>query len=474
MSKFEGHMDFTENSEDKANLLGKVERFELMILNEGNLFFDRADFQELVEYYLAIQENDRANTVLSYALEQHPESLELKLAQAHVLMANDAVEKSRHLLCELLTIQPENGDVLMALGTAYGRLKMKKEAINCFLKAINKVEFNEDVYFLLAMEHQSNMEYEKAINYHTKALDENPFFELSLYEILTCFDCIDNPGKATQFYNCFLDENPYNETAWFHLGTVHAKNENYQQAVIAYDYALAINPYFSSALFNKANSLASDEMYEEAILCYEETFEYEAPNHITYCYIGECYERLNNLDQALHYFEQSLQKKDLHADAWLGKAIILNLKNNHKQAYQYIKKALAIDDKEPDYWYTCAEIEEKLGLIEASLYSIEMSITLDHEDVNLMIYYVQLIYRNMDIISSFEVLNDAIGTFPKESKLLYFKTGLYLCSGHYNEAYNSLERALRINIGNAHFLFDNFPEAKKDQNLLKLISEMQN
>jgi tetratricopeptide (TPR) repeat protein len=190
--------------------------------------------------------------------------------------------------------------------------------------------------------------------------------------------------------------------------------------------------------------------------------------------MGECYERLNNLDQALHYFEQALQNKDLHADAWLGKAIVLNLKNNQKEAYQCIKKALAIDDKEPDYWYTCGEIEEKLGLIEASLYSIEMSITLDHENVNLMIYYVQLIYRNMDIISSFEVVNDAIGTFPKESKLLYFKTGLCLCSGHYKEAYNSLERALRINIGNAHFLFDNFPEAKKDQNLLKLISEKQN
>jgi tetratricopeptide (TPR) repeat protein len=466
-------MNYNDNNEEHSDLLTKVARFEDMISSSCNLYFDREDFQELVDYYLSIQDENSAKTVLEYAFEQHPNSPDLKLAQAHVFIAKNLLKDALNLLKELETFQPENGEVLMAKGTVYSRLKIKDKALSCFKKALNKVEFNEDVYFLIAIEYQHNMEYENAIKYHRAAIKENPVFELSLYEINTCFDCTGNFAQAINFYYEFLDDNPYNETAWFNLGTMHAKNEAYDEAVVAYDYALAINPYFSSALFNKANSLASDEKYQEAIVCYKETFEHESPNYITYCYIGECYERLRDFDEALKYFEKAIKEEAGYSDAWLGKAIALDHLNNFTDAYKCVKKALEINDKEADYWFTCAELEEKIGLIEESLNSMEKAISLEKDDVDLMIHYVQLVYRNMDILSTFEIVNEAISFFPNNAKLYYFKVGLNLCSGQYKEAYSNMEMALTFDASRFEFLFDHFPEAKKNQNILELISQKQ-
>ncbi|MFT6716039.1 MAG: tetratricopeptide (TPR) repeat protein [Saprospiraceae bacterium] len=462
-----------ENNEGESNLLTKVARFENMLSSSCNLYFDREDFQELVDYYLSIHDQDRAKTVLDYAFEQHPGSPELRLAQAHVFIANNLLKDALDLLKELETMQPESGEVLMAKGTVYSRLKIKDKALSCFKDAIGKVEFNEDVYFLVAIEHQHNMEYEKAIKYHRAALKENPDFELSLYEINTCFDCTGDFQKAIVFYNSFIDDNPYNETAWFNLGTMHAKAESYGEAVIAYEYALAINPYFSSALFNKANSLASNDKYKEAIMCYKETFEHESPNYITYCYMGECYERLHNFDEALKYFDKAIKNESTYSDAWLGKAIALDHMNKSLEAYTCAKKALEINDKEPDYWFTCAELEEKLGLIEESLDSMAKAVAIDQTDADLMIHYVQLVYRNMDILSSFEIVNEAISIFPNQAKLYYFKVGLNLCSAQHKEAYENLNTALTFDANVFQFLFDNFPEAKKNQNILEIISQKQ-
>ncbi|MFT6746290.1 MAG: tetratricopeptide (TPR) repeat protein [Glaciecola sp.] len=466
-------MDYMDENEHQTNLLTKVARFENMLSSSCNLYFDREDFQELVDYYLSIQDENRAKTVLDYAFEQHPGSAELRLAQAHVLIANNLLKDALDLLKELEMMLPENGEILMAKGTVYSRLKIKEKALSCFKSAVDKVEFSEDVYFLVAMEYQNNMEYELAIKYHKKALIENPAFELSLFAINTCFDCIDNLTEAIKFYEHFIDANPYSETAWFNLGTMNAKNECYEDAVTAYDYALAINPYFSSALFNKANSLASNEKYEEAITCYKETFEHEAPNYITYCYMGECYERLRDFDEALKYFDKAIKSESSYSDAWLGKAIALDHMNESMDAYKCAKKALEINDKEPDYWFTCAELQEKLGLVEEALDSMEKAIKLDQEDVGLMIHYVQLIYRNMDILSTFEIVNEALAVFPSQAKLHYFKTGLCLCSGQYKEAYKHLETGLTFDVNAHQFLFDNFPEAKKNQNILEIISQKQ-
>ena len=70
-------------------------------------------------------------------------------------------------------------------------------------------------------------------------------------------------------------------------------------------YDIAIEPAFASAYFNKANSQANMESYREAINTYLETFEHEEPEALTYYYVGECYEKLEDFHQAIAYYERN-------------------------------------------------------------------------------------------------------------------------------------------------------------------------
>lgn len=464
-------MDFMDSDEEQQDISLKVEKFENMLSAKGNEYFDREDFQELIDYYLAINDQEKASTVLAYAFEQHPDSSELKIAKTHILIATDQYKEALETIKEIELFQPENSEVLLAKGTIYSRLKMSDKALATFKQAISFVEFKEDVYFLIAMEYQHNMEYEKAVKFHQLALKENDEFELSLYEINICFDCLGNQIEAIAFYTQFLNSNPYSETAWFNLGAMYAKIDDYKNAVSAYEYALAINPYFSSALFNKANALASDNRYIEAIENYKDTFEHEAPNYITFCYIGECYERLKKFKKALKYYNKALKEDDSYADAWLGKAISLDHLGHSLDAYRCIKEALSIDDSEPDYWYTAAEIEEKLGLTNESINSMQTAVSLDKSDLSLTINYIQLISRNLDFETTIEVIEAALIVFPNHYKLILLQSAFYFNNGKTSFACKKLETALTIEPSGYEFLFEQYPELKTNQYVLEIIDQ---
>ena len=389
-------MDYYDSNEDSEDILAKVNRFEEMLSSKTSIYFDCEDFQELVDYYLNILDNKQADLVLKYAFEQHPNNIELKIAKTHVLIANNKFKEALVLINEIEKIQPLDAEVQLTKGTVFSRLKMSDKALKCFNLALESAEFKEDVYFLIALEYQHNMDYQTAIKFHKKAIVENPEFEPVLYELTLCFECTNDFKSAIQFFLNYIDNNPYSETAWFNLGGMYSRIEDYDKSVDAYDYAIAINPYFASAYFNKANALAADLKYEEAIKTYKETYEHETPNCITYSYIGECFERLNDFDNALLYYDKALLDSEDYPDAWLGKAITLDHLGKSLEAYHCIKKALELDDEEPDYWYACSEIEEKLGCIEDAINSMKTAIDLDTTDITLTIDYLQLIRRNLD------------------------------------------------------------------------------
>ena len=464
-------MEAFDSEEEQTDILVKVKRFEQMMSNQGSLYFDREDFQEITDYYLSIQDFESAETVLSYAFNLHPDSQELRVSEVHVLLGIGRFKEALDLAKEIEQILPDNYEVLCAKGSIYSRLKQSEKALNCFKKAIPLAEFKEEIYFLIAMEYQHTLEYEKALKYHKMALRENVAFELSLYEINICFDCIDKEKEAIKFYQEFLAIHPYSETAWFNLGVIYGKQDEFEKAIDAFDYALAINPYYSSALFNKANSLASWGKYKDAIECYIESVEHDFPTYITYSYIGECYERMNEVELALSYFDKSLDEEENYPDSWLGKAIALDNQGNFLEAYNCVQRAINLDNSEADYWYTCAEIEEKLGLIAEALESMRSAIERDTEDSSLAVHYSQMTYRNLDIISTKELVEELLERFPVNTSLLLMKAGLLLCVNKHAEAHQLIEHALRLEPACFQFLFDNFPESKANQQILSIIDQ---
>src|SRR5690606_17301775 len=114
-----------------------------------------------------------------------------------------------------------------------------------------------------------------------------------------CYDLAGADEACISFFRNFTNEHPYSSVSWYNLGNAYAKLEQYEESNLALDLAIAIDERFSSAYFSKARNLLIAARYEEAIACYEETLAFDGPQAITFSFIGECYEKMERLEQAL-------------------------------------------------------------------------------------------------------------------------------------------------------------------------------
>ena len=60
------------------------------------------------------------------------------------------------------------------------------------------------------------------------------------------------------------------------------------------------------------------ERYQDALHTYEETLTFELPSPSTRCYMGECLERIGDLERAESYYRDSLKLDPRFADAFVG------------------------------------------------------------------------------------------------------------------------------------------------------------
>jgi tetratricopeptide (TPR) repeat protein len=461
-------MDFLDDFDDEiyANVVKKYE--EATAANQA-FYFDREEYQELIEYYLGQTNIEKAESALSHALLQHPYSIDIKVTQAKIWLTKGKLTAALKLLDDLEMVEASNPELLITKGNVLSRLKQSEKAIQYLKKALIYSEFKEDVYWMLAMEYQQNLNYETAIVYHKKALKENPDNEMVLSEIGLCFECLGNHQEAIDFYNNYLDNNPYSEIAWYNIAIIYTNIEEMEKAIAAYDYCIIINPQYSpSAFFNKASLLAIQGKYEEAIETFKESFKYEEANTISYCQLGECFEKIQDYTTAIEYYQKGVEADQQNPDAWLGLAICFNHLKEHQKAYVAINTALNLDSEDVDLYYAKSEIEESLGDIESAVESMRIAMELDGDDIELKLDYLEMLRRNFELIEVLKTVEFFLEEHKNE-KLLYFKVAVLLEMNKFATAYHLFERALANDYDNHTLLFSFFNEAKNDQNILELI-----
>ena len=462
-------MDFFESSDDHREVMSKVTRFESMLAKKENYYFDCEEFQDIIEYYLFRSDFEKAQYVVSYSLNLHPASIDLKILKTQVLIGFSKYKDALELVEDIELYEPHNTDLILIKGTILSKLKMSDRAIACFKRCIDHTEFIDEVYHFIASEHQRVQEYDESIRYFKLCLEANPENEAALYELNMCFECTNNHNDAISFYTNLIDKAPYCESLWFNLGGAFSRIDKWLKSVDCYDYALAINPQFASAYFNKANALASYGDFESAIKVYKESFEYEDPSFVTYTYVGECYERLKKFEKGILFYKKAICENEEHADAWLGVAICQDGLSRSNEAYASITKAIELDKENPDFWYTASEIEERLGYVDDSITSMKKAFELDETDLSLALDYLQLLDRHLSPSLIGEVLCLIIDKFPSSSALLYFKTAFLLKQGKYQQAYQCFEIALTMDYQSHEKVFTFYPNAKDNQNVLELI-----
>ena len=362
-------LDLVGMNDDGRQYQGKsetdnlVKRFERMIEDGDQRYFDLEEFELIISHYLSFGEIQHAQKVLQYASGLFPESLTLQLREAQILAGMGKHIKAIPRLKNLLAFEPQNEEIHLTLATIYGQIKEHRLAIEHYREALDSADefVKGDIFIDIAIEHQNLGEWRKAISVLKDALYTSNKNENALYELAFCYDKVDNMFEAVEFFKSFIDDNPYSTSAWYNLGNSYNRLGKIKEAVNAYEFCTAIDKSYIKAYYQKAEALASGEFNAEAIEAYKDILNLEEDSPYILCNIGECYERLGEVNLAEDYYKQCLELDSDFPEAYVGLGVLADIQNLPYVAVQYFEHAATLDNNNEDYKLLLATALIKAG-----------------------------------------------------------------------------------------------------------------
>lgn len=461
---------YLSDEEEDFNFLS-LSKFESMLKTNKILFFDSEEFEEIILHYLDTGKANLAKKALNLALDQHPNSTGLKLVQVEMFIYNEKLDAAEKLLNELHAIEPQNEEIFIQRATIFSKKNEHDKAIESLKTALNFTDDKADVYNLLGMEFLFTDNLEQAKESFIKCLEEDDYDQSSLYNVVYCFEFLDQTEEAIAFLDQYLDKNPYSEIAWHQSGRLYYSLEMYTQALRAFEYATLIDEGFLGAFMEKGKSLERLKRYEEAIVAYNKTIELKDPTSYAFLRIGKCYEALGDKELALEYYNQTVHEDPLLDKGWIAITDLFLKDKDYKKALHYLNEALSIDNENGEYWKRYATLHKELNILAEAELGYRKAVEFCDVEIDNWLYWVDYLQFTGELELAVKTLLDATEFFPEAYEIEYRLAGLYYTLGKDKKGKFHLSNALRLDSSQHTIIEKSFPEAWKRKVVQNIISK---
>ncbi|NUY81192.1 tetratricopeptide repeat protein [Flavobacterium sp. MAH-1] len=446
------------SNEDEEYSLS-LSKFESMLKTNKILFFDSEEFEDIILHYLDTGKATLAKKALKLALEQHPRSTGLKLVHVEMLIYDDKLDQAEKLLNELFALEPHNEEIYIQKANILSKRDKHEEAVEQLRIALRYTEDFADVYNLMGMEYLFMDNLELAKENFIKCLEEDPEDQAALYNVVYCFEFLDQNQEAIDYLEKYIDKNPYSEIAWHQMGRLHYGLKQYEQALRAFDYATLIDEEFLGAFMEKGKALERLKRYDEAIESYNRTIEIDDPTSYALLRIGKCYEKLGKKPLALKYYNKTVHEDPLLDKGWIAITDFYVREKNFQKALFYVNKALNIDNSNRLYWKRYAVINKEMNFFEEAELGYRKAVELGDYQLDTWLFWVDILQFLGEFDNAIQTLLQAAEYFPEEYEIEYRLAGIYFMLREDAKGKFHLSNALRLNFNNHKLLKDLFPVA---------------
>ncbi len=435
-----------------------IAKFESMLKTDDVYFFDSEDFEDIIHHYLNNGKISLAKKAIKIGLRQHPDSIELKLLDVEVLVFENNLDVAECLLDQLQLLDATNEEIYIQRANIYSKKDNHEAAVSLLEKALGLARDSYDIYSLLGMEYlfMDNFELAKQNFMKCVTFDEHDYS--SLYNVVYCFEFLEDFEGAINYLNDYLERNPYSQVAWHQLGKQYLTKELLEEALAAFDFAIISDDEFIGAYFEKGKVLEKMGKYNEAITNYETTIKIEDPTSHAYLRIGKCHEKLSNDDLAKYYYYQTVHEDPLLDKGWLAITEFYCRKKNFERALYYINKAINIDGENPLYWRKCAGIHKELQNLDEADFSYKQAVELGNYEVDTWLNWAEVVYRSEDVDSALQILIQGYEFYPEEAYIAYRISGFYFLLKEQKKAEEYLTTALRMDKEKLSLFEKEFPQ----------------
>jgi len=434
-------MEFSQEDENENYSLT---RFESMLKTNNVLFFDSTEFENIIHHYLNTGKMALAKKAIKLGLQQHPGSINLKLFKVEICVFEDKLDLADDILDELYNIDPFNEEVFIQKANIYSKKDQHQEAINVLVQALDLAEELSDLYSLIGMEYLFLDQFEDAKTYFMKCLEEDNQDYSALYNIIYCFEFMDQNTQAIEYLNIYLDTNPYCEVAWHQLGKQYFALKEYEKALSAFEFAIISDDQFIGAYLEKGKVLEKLGRYNEAIEHYTIALTLEEPTSFALLRIGHCHEKLGADDLAVQYYYKTVHEDPLLDKGWISITNFYNRKQNYQKALYYIKKAINIDSENVLYWKLFAQINQRLKFYEEASYGYKKTLEYGNYEIETWLARADVLLKVGEYDGAINNLLQAAEFYTENAEIEFRLSGLYYISNRSNEGQYHLKNALNL------------------------------
>lgn len=437
-----------------------ITRFETMLQSDQIHFFDATEFEEIIQFYIDTGNLGTARKALEIGKKQHPDFSGLRLLQVELMLLNNQYEEAEKIIDAVGEMEPYNEAVYLHKAVILSKTMRHQEAIE-FLKT--GMAYAEDVlefHNLLAMEYLYLDSFVMAKEHFIKCIDLDPKDTHAMYNIIYCFESLEDTDGAIGFLNEFLAKDPYNEVGWHQLGRQYAAKNQPEQALTAFDFAIICDDAFIGAYFEMGKILEKLKRWNEAILAYETTLQIDDPTSFALLRIGECHKALGNVALALRFFKNALHEDPLSEKAWIALIDLFLMKNNHKQALYYLKKSIQIDNSNIELWKRYATTHQTMGLLEEADIAYGECVNLGNYELSTFIQWADVLKEMQEYNKAAEVLRQGLEFYPENSTLNFRLAGICLLNSQANEARFFLKNGYLSDAKELENFYLQFPQFK--------------
>ena len=445
----------TQFSNNNDNL--PLSKFEKMLKTNSVYFFDSNEFEQIILFYVDNGKFSLAKKAIKLGLSQHPSSVTLKLIQVELLILDDKLDVAEKILDQLQDIEPSNEEIYIQKATIYSKKGKHKNAIASLQTALLFAEDDADILSMLGMEYLHLDDFDTARFNFAKSLDVSFDNYSSLYNVIYCYDMLDQHKEAINYLGDFIENEPYSEIAWHQIGRQYFIVEDFTKALEAFDYSILIDENFIGAHLEKAKTLEELERYEEAISFYHKTMEIDTPTSFAYLRIGKCYEKLEKPQKAVDFYNKTVNEDPLLDKGWLALTEFHIKNENYHKGLYYINKALSIDEENYLYWHQFAEINLNLNLFEEAAKAYYKCIDLQDDRLEIYMALADVLIFLGEFEEANQVLFDANEKYKEESEITYRMAGLFFLLHKDTDGFHLLEKALKNDLEDLHIIQNLYP-----------------
>lgn len=412
-----------------------ISRYKLLE-NGEKIYFDETNFLDLIDHYIIQNKHKKAFSVLSKAFEYYPESYDILLSEAQLLIETGLNIAASKKLKKLYKLKPKDMGLIMLIGINYTNLSIINKAMMFFDKALSMIK-NKNKELLLYSIAQTFIQagrYDVAAFYLTKAYQISPKDKTIILDLAFCLERTKNYKKSEKLYKAYLKKDPFSKLAWYNLGVVLTSLQKVDEAIEAFDYSIAIDQKFSSPIYNKADLFFQIKKYNKSIEEFTKLLELENSNATALYLRGVSYFYTAKFKSALKDLKHSLKIQTNNPEAWFYLAKIYFLSKNFSKAKKALFFALEADKINAQYWKLSADIFLKEKNYKFANKSFLQAIASDPFIESLWFEYADFKTKLNDYQEALSILNNGKEFITDNLTYLLKLSSLYLLINDKNKA----------------------------------------